>query len=52
MTEGRGPDYRGMIGALIGLLLGLVVLTFGFWKTVLVLCLALLGWLVARLWPQ
>lgn len=35
-----------LMGALIGLLLALIFLTFGFWKTLLVLILVLLGGMV------
>ncbi|MFQ6133764.1 MAG: DUF2273 domain-containing protein [Armatimonadota bacterium] len=52
MANGGDADYRPIIGALIGLLMGVVFVAFGFWKAVLVICLSLLGWLVARLWPQ
>ncbi len=41
--QGKNP---GMVGALTGLSLGLLLVIFGFWKTLLVLVLTLLGYVL------
>lgn len=43
---------RGVIGAIIGGLAGIALALFGFWRTLLVLILAVLGFLIGGYWES
>ena len=45
---------KGLIGSVLGLIIAILILTIGFWKTLLLVALAGLGWWLsgARQLPQ
>jgi uncharacterized membrane protein len=42
-------DFK-LIGLIAGLIVGLLIAIFGFWKTVLIAVLTAVGWLVGLAW--
>lgn len=46
LIEGTRQLGAGSTGALIGLLLGILFMTFGFWKTFFILILTLAGYFI------
>jgi uncharacterized membrane protein len=51
-TETKPPDYRALIGGLIGLVVGVVLVVFWFWPALLILALGVVGWIVGKAWPD
>jgi uncharacterized membrane protein len=45
---------KGLVGSVLGLIIAILILTIGFWKTLLLVALAALGWWLsgARQLPQ
>ena len=45
---------KGLVGSVLGLAIAILILTIGFWKTLLLVALAALGWWLsgARQFPQ